>query len=182
MKFNFVFLIFTILLVSVFADEHDLQPPEEVPTESSEKPKSFQRKAAKGLDEETSAEIDKNSADKIDDDDSTESFIKIMAEDLNFPHSGIKIIKAPDLSKDNEGKKITEALSMMLENQEKWIQKIEEELEEINKNENSEIPIEREKTAEEIEGNKMKIELTLYYLVQLIFNHHDSFLILAIYF
>jgi hypothetical protein len=42
---------------------------------------------------------------------------------------------------------------MMLENQEKWIQKIEEELEEINKNENSEVPVEREKTAEEIEGN-----------------------------
>jgi hypothetical protein len=151
MKLNFVFLFFTTLLVFAFAD---LEPPEAVPTESSEKPKSLERKAAKGLDEESSAEVDeKSSAEKSDDDDNTEHFIKLMANDLNFPSSGIKIIKAPDLSKDNEGKKITEALSMMLENQEKWIQKIEEELEEINKNENSEVPVEREKTAEEIEGN-----------------------------
>lgn len=163
MKFNFVILTFTALIVDcVFADL-DLQPPppESTYSESNEKPNSLERKAAKGLDEDNSGEVedDKGSAGKIDD-YNTENFIKIMANDLNFPSGGIKIIKAPDLSKDNEGKKITEALSMMLENQEKWIQKIEEELEEINKNENSEVLIEREKSAEEIEGNYFSVYVT----------------------
>lgn len=152
MNFNLIFL-FATFIISSFADH--LEPPSEVSSTSSssdslDKPKPFERKAAKGLDEEsTSDELEKSDDE---DEDDNEKFIKIMANDLNFPSGGIKIVKAPDLSKDNEGKKITEALAQMLENQEKWIQKIEEELEEINKND-ADIPVERERTAEEIEGN-----------------------------
>jgi hypothetical protein len=142
------FLILIIAICAIFSSSFaDLEPPEQPVEHENTKPKSLERKSAKGLDEE---ETSKESNDYEYD----EKFIKIIENDLNFPSAGIKIIKAPDLSKDNEGKKITEAISMMLENQEKWIQKIEEELEEINKNDR-EIPIEREKTAEEIEGKCM---------------------------
>lgn len=153
MKLNILFFLFATFLIS--NSSADLEPPEETTSTTSEsldKSKSLERKAAKGLEEEetTSDELNSNEKSAADEDD-TDKFIKIMANDLNFPSSGIKIIKAPDLSKDNEGKKITEALAQMLENQEKWIQKIEEELEEINKND-AEAPVEREKTADEIEG------------------------------
>lgn len=149
MKFYKVLFVCATFIIS--CSLADLEPPEASLSESLDKPKSLERKAAKGLDEDTSEESNQDSSEKTDDED-TERFIKLMSNDLNFPSGGIKIIKAPDLSKDNEGKKITEALAMMLENQEKWIQKIEEELEEINKND-GEAAIERQKTAEEIEGN-----------------------------
>lgn len=147
MKIFIVLILFATSIIT--CSLADLEPPEASLRDSLDKPKSLERKSAKGLDEDNSEEADQDSSEKTDGED-TERFIKLMSNDLNFPSGGIKIIKAPDLSKDNEGQKITEALTMMLENQEKWIQKIEEELEEINKND--EVPIEREKTAEEIEG------------------------------
>lgn len=140
MKFNFVFLI-----IATFAITHclgDLKPPESTDQKETAD-KQYERKSAKGLDEDS----------QENDEDDDEKFIKIITDDLNIPSSGIKIIKAPDLSKDNEGKKITETLAKMLESQEKWIQKFEEELDEISKSDTPEEQIEKEKTAEEIEGN-----------------------------
>ena len=143
MKFNFVILIVvTTLITHSFGN---LEPPE---SDQRDKFKQYERKSAKGLDDGDSQE-DEN--DRITSEED-EKFIKIITEDLNIPSSGIKIVKAPDLSKDNEGKKISETIAKMLESQEKWIQKFEEELEENNKNELTEEPVEIEKTAEEIEG------------------------------
>lgn len=147
MKFNFViFIIATFAISYAFGS---LEPPEANFDDSEGKAKQYERKSAKGLDEDSSENDEKTSSEETDE---NEKFIKILADDLNFPSSGIKIIKAPDLSKDNEGKKITETLAMMLESQDKWIKKIEEELEEINKNEELEEKPEKEKTADEIEG------------------------------
>lgn len=129
-----------------------LQGPE---SELQDKSKQYERKAAKGMDEEQQQppeEDDKSSSESTDEKDESDRFAKILADDLNFPSAGIKIVKAPDLSKDSDSKKISETLAMMLESQEKWIQKFEEELEEMNKQETPEEPI-IEKTVDEIEGN-----------------------------
>ena len=150
MKINFSILFFATFLI--FNAIGTLQGPE---SDLVDKSKQYERKSAKGLDEEsteTSGESD--TIYGSEDSDDSEKFVKILAEDLNMASSGIKIVKAPDLSKDSDNKKITETLAMMLENQEKWIQKFEEELEEMNKNEAIEEPA-IEKTAEEIEGALM---------------------------
>jgi hypothetical protein len=132
-------------------------------TSSDDTTKQYhERKSAKGLDEDEKYDSEKidttttttSTSSEDEKDDENERFIKILSEDLNFPSGGIKIIKAPDLSKDNEGKKITDTLAMMLENQDKWIKKIEEELDDLNKVEEEsveEVPV-KEKTADEIEG------------------------------
>lgn len=147
MKISFSILIFTTFLISIVIG--NLQSPD---GELLDKSKEYERKSAKGMDEETTNSDDKTSSIEDMEDSESEPYIKILADDLNFPSSGIKIIKAPDLSKDSDSKKISETLAMMLESQEKWIQKFEEELEEMNKNESPEEP-EAEKTAEEIEGS-----------------------------
>lgn len=147
MKINFSILFFATFLIPNAIGT--LQGPE---SDLVDKSKQYERKSAKGLDEEsseTSGEPD--SIYSSEEGDDSEKFVKILAEDLNMASAGIKIVKAPDLSKDSDNKKITETLAMMLENQEKWIQKFEEELEEMNKNEAIEEPV-VEKTAEEIEG------------------------------
>jgi hypothetical protein len=150
MKLNFVIFIIATFAIS-YAFE-SLEPPPE-PDSSQEQSRQYDRKAAKGLDGEESGEQQaKEQTTTSSEETDEEKFIKILADDLNYPSGGIKIVKAPDLSKDNEGKKITDTLALMLENQEKWIQKIEEELDEINKNESAEDKQEKEKTAEEIEG------------------------------
>lgn len=148
MKFNFV--IFLIIAISAIARSQE--PPEPDQRDSY---KQYERKSAKGLD--GNSEQSSTTAATSSEEDDDEKFIKIITEDFNIPSSGIKIIKAPDLSKDNEGKKITETLAKMLESQEKWIQKFEEELEEINKSESaeSEVSVEKEKTAEEIEADNL---------------------------
>lgn len=145
MKTSFYVLFFaTILVVSVVGS---IQGPE---ADLEDKSKQYERKSAKSLESERSEADDENaSADSGEETD--EQYVKILAEGLNMPTSGIKIIKAPDLSKDSENKKISETLAMMLESQEKWIQKFEEELEEMNKQEKIDVPV-VEKTAEEIEG------------------------------
>lgn len=145
--------IFTIstLFVTTFIisfGSGTLQGPE---SELLDKSKEYERKSAKGLDEEPPDDDGKASKETAEESDDSERFAKLLADDLNFPSSGIKIVKAPDLSKDSDNKKISETLAMMLESQEKWIQKFEEELEEMNKNESPEEPV-VEKTAEEIEG------------------------------
>ena len=127
-----------------------MQGPE---SELLDKSKQYERKSAKGLDEET-AETGEEAAKEIetvDESDESERFVKLLADDFNMPSAGIRIVKAPDLSKDSDNKKISETLTLMLASQEKWIQKFEEELEEMNKSEAPEEP-EVEKTAEEIEG------------------------------
>jgi cysteinyl-tRNA synthetase len=146
MKIRFSVLLFTSILFSI--GYGNLQGPDD---ELLDKSKQYERKSSKVLEQETSTENEKTSTEETDENSESEPFIKILAEDLNFPSSGIKIVKAPDLSKDSDNKKISETLTMMLESQEKWIQKFEEELEEMNKNESPEEP-EVEKTAEEIEG------------------------------
>lgn len=151
MKFNFSFLFFTTFLISSAIGT--LQGPE---SELLDKSKQYERKSAKGLDEESSEDDEPASKETAEEKDESDRFAKLLADDLNFPSSGIKIIKAPDLSKDSDSKKISETLALMLESQEKWIMKFEEELEEMNKNESPEEPA-VEKTAEEIEG---KIVLT----------------------
>lgn len=143
-KFSLL-LTFGILVSCAIAS---LQGPD---SELFDKSKQYERKSAKGMDEEPPPETEKKSRDTSEEDDDSERFVKILADDLSFPSSGIKIIKAPDLSKDSDNKKISETLAMMLESQEKWIQKFEEELEEMNKNETPEEPV-VEKTATELEG------------------------------
>lgn len=145
MKTQFSVLIFAILLFSFAIGTLQVE------SEIHDKSKQYERKAAKGLDDGSSEHEETASQETADATDDTDRFAKLIADDLNFPSAGIKIIKAPDLSKDSENKKISETLAMMLESQEKWIQKFEEELEEMNKNE---LPVEpvAEKTAEEIEG------------------------------
>lgn len=140
MKINVLVLIFTTFLFS-FA----------IGSEDPERSNQYERKAAKGLEEESSTDEATSSKENVEDKDDSEPFAKVI-DDLSFPNAGIKIIKVPDLSKDSESKKISDTLASMLESQEKWIQKFEEELEEMNKNE---LPVEVvvEKSAEEIEGN-----------------------------
>jgi hypothetical protein len=131
MKLNFaIFLIFSLTILQVTSIEE-----------------KYDRKAAKGLEDDENSSKEDSSSDTEE-----EKLITMNDDELNFPSSGIKIIQAPDLSKDNDGKKLSETLAMMLESQEKWIQKYEEELEEMNKNEVTEEEPVREKTAEEIEG------------------------------
>lgn len=142
----FSVLFFAIFLLSFALGT--LQGPE---SELLDKSKQYERKSAKGFDDESSDDDSKAGQETIEESDESDRYAKLLAEDLNFPSSGIKIVKAPDLSKDSDSKKISETLAMMLESQEKWIQKFEEELEEMNKNELPE-EIQVEKTAEEIEG------------------------------
>lgn len=140
MKIKFSVLICSSILISFAFGARLTGGPD---SELHDKSKQYERKAAKGLDEEPTTDEESSEPDE------SEQFAKLI--DLNFPGAGIKIIKAPDLSKDSDSKKISETLAMMLESQEKWIQKFEEELEEMNK---SELPVEPviEKTADEIEG------------------------------
>lgn len=149
MKF-FSVLFFAIPLVNIALGT--LQGPE---SELLDKSKQYERKSSKGMEEEpVNDEKARDASSKeaaTEETEESDRFAKLLAEDLNFPSSGIKIIKAPDLSKDSDSKKISETLALMLESQEKWIQKFEEELEEMNKNETPELP-EVEKTPEEIEG------------------------------
>lgn len=153
MKVKFSVLLFTTFLIS-FAIGTRIQGPD---SELSDKSKQYERKSAKGLDEEKTEDDDKEDKEASDENDESDRFAKLLAEDLNFPSSGIKIVKAPDLSKDSDSKKISETLAMMLESQEKWIQKFEEELEEMNKIEAIEEPV-VEKTAEEIEGKRSDVQ------------------------
>lgn len=145
MKFLFIFVIYLILQTvssTLQGPDTSTAPNDKSTTSPSD------RKSSKMLDDES------NAAEKDDESyDDTEKFVKIIAEDLNFPSSGIKIVKAPDLSKDSDNKKIRETLANLLESQEKWIQKFEEELEEMEKQEVTvEPPV--EKTPEEIEGER----------------------------
>lgn len=143
MKFLLIFVIF-LLLQSLVSST--LQGPDSSTTPSDKTNTPSDRKSSKSLDEEPATT--KTSDESYDE---TEKFVKIIANDLNFPSSGIKIVKAPDLSKDSDNKKIRETLANLLESQEKWIQQFEEELEEMEKQEvTEEEPV--EKTPEEIEG------------------------------
>lgn len=144
MKFSLL-LTFGILISCAIAS---MQGPD---SELFDKSKQYERKSAKGMDDDLPSETEKKSEDTSEENDDSERFVKILADDLSFPSSGIKIVKAPDLSKDSDSKKISETLAMMLESQEKWIQKFEEELEEMNKSETPEEPV-VEKSAVELEG------------------------------
>lgn len=142
-----LFSIFIISSLLFIATSASLQGPE---SELVDKSKQFERKSAKGLGEQT------KSVDETTDitDEKAESTGDKKDDKLEFilSESGIKIIRAPDLSKEGEGKTISETLSLLLANQEKWIQKIEDELEDLNKKDELEQLIPKEKTAEEIEG------------------------------
>ncbi|CAG9808107.1 unnamed protein product [Chironomus riparius] len=148
MKYSLVILIFATTLISYSFG--NLEPPESV---ERDKLKQYERKSAKGLDEDSQEEIHENQ-DKTNSEED-EKFLKLIRDELNLPTSGIKIVKAPDLSKDNEGKVVTESITKILESQEKWIQQFEEELDEINKKELSIETVEVEKTAEEIEADNL---------------------------
>lgn len=135
MKIFFSTLFFGTFVIFTLGN---LQGPE---SELVDKSKQYERKAAKGLEEDNVESEDSTSKESTDDDsEDSDRFANLLADDLNFPSSGIKIVKAPDLSKDSDNKKISETLALMLESQEKWIQKFEEELEEMNKNEEPEEP------------------------------------------
>lgn len=152
------FLI-ALILLSIFFEsslsDDLLSPPtsessETVKDSSDEKnPGSNDRKSAKKLEETNEEDENKKNIEP----DNFDQFSKYISEGLNFPGSAIKIIKAPDLSKDKDSKKVSETISLLLENQEKWIQKIESELDDLNKKEeeNSGEPP-KEKTPDEIEG------------------------------
>lgn len=157
MKLNFSFLFFTTFLISFVIGS--LQGPE---SELLDKSKQYERKSAKGLDDESLEDEESSSKETAEEKDESDRFAKLLADDLNFPSSGIRIVKAPDLSKDSDSKKISETLAMMLESQEKWIQKFEEELEEMNKNELPDEPA-VDKTAEEIEGKTVSPSILLHH-------------------
>ncbi|XP_062538412.1 protein sel-1 homolog 1-like [Armigeres subalbatus] len=90
------------------------------------KESSNQRKSAEGLLEELVLE---NSGKKS----SEKSEYEVLSDDLQFMHSAIKIVKAPDLSQDKESRKMSEMLNELLDSHERMIQKIESEIEEINR-------------------------------------------------
>ncbi|XP_070500245.1 protein sel-1 homolog 1 [Chironomus tepperi] len=146
MKYNLVILIFATILISYSFG--DLEPPESA---ERDKLKQYERKSAKGLDDSSQEDETPKRTDSEED----EKFLKLIREELNLPTGGIKIVKAPDLSKDNEGKAVTESITKILESQEKWIQQFEEELDEINKKEQTNEIVEVEKTAEEIEADNL---------------------------
>lgn len=151
-----LFSIFIISSLLFIATSASLQGPE---SELIDKSKQFERKSAKGLGEKT------KSVDETTDitDEKAESTGDKKEDKLEFilSESGIKIIRAPDLSKNGEEKKVSETLSLLLANQEKWIQKIEDELEDLNKKDELEQLIPKEKSAEEIEGMIIYIILIL---------------------
>lgn len=144
MKYNLIFLIFFVTTLISYSFGN-LEPPESAKRDNS---KQYERKTAKGLDEESQENENQDRTNSEED----EKFLKLIREELNLPTSGIKIVKAPDLSKDNEGKTVADSITKILESQEKWIQQFEEELDEINKKELTKEIVEVEKTAEEIEG------------------------------
>lgn len=117
----------------------------------------YERKSAKGLEEENREKSTVQDADTED----IEKYKKFIGEEFSMSSGSIKIINAPDLSNGND-KKVTDTLNAMMEYHEKWIQKIENELEEIEKAEResaNEEPV-KEKTADEIEGNFSSSYLT----------------------
>ena len=127
-----------------------LQGPEEEANPDPGPTTSYERKSAKGLEadsKEESSDQDANDAEDI------EKFKKFIGDEFSMSSGSIKIINAPDLSNGND-KKVADTLNALMENHEKWIQKIENELEEIEKAEiesaNEEPP--KEQTADEIEG------------------------------
>lgn len=143
MKSIFVFV--TLLIIQAVSS--NLQGPESSLTD--DKSKQYERKSAKGIDDDKDTDEAEHQREFKDE---FETEVKnFLAKDLNLQSSGIKIVKAPDLSKEGDNKKISETLANLLENQEKWIQKFEEELEEMEKQEVVE-EIVVEKTPEEIEG------------------------------
>lgn len=157
MKIYFSTLFFATFVIFTLGN---LQGPE---SELVDKSKQYERKAAKGLDEDHADSEDATSKETTDDSEDSDRFANLLADDLNFPSSGIKIVKAPDLSKDSDNKKISETLALMLESQEKWIQKFEEELEEMNKNEATEEPkveMTPEEQKREAEGKSLQSAFT----------------------
>lgn len=142
-----LFSIFIISSLLFIVSSASLQGPE---SELIDKSKQFERKSAKGLGEKT-----KNVDETTDiTEEKAESTGDNKEEKLEFilSDSGIKIIRAPDLSKEGEDKQVSEALSLLLANQEKLIQKIEDELEDLNKIDELEQMIPKERSADEIEG------------------------------
>lgn len=145
MKSSFVFV--TLLLI-IQAVSSSLQGPDS--SLLNDKSKQNDRKSAKGVEDDQESQEQSDNQKPLSDD--FEQDIKnYLSKDFNLPSSGIKIVKAPDLSKEGDNKKITETLANLLESQEKWIQKFEEELEEMDKQETVEEVV-VEKTPEEIEG------------------------------
>lgn len=153
-------MIVTLIVLSIFLGRSQsddlLSPPltaesSETSVDSDDK-NSNERKSAKGLEENEEESGRKGSDEK--EPENIDQFSKFISEGLNFPASAIKIIKAPaDLSKDKDSKKVSETITMLLENQEKWIQKIESELDDLNKQEESNLEEPpRERTPDEIEG------------------------------
>lgn len=154
-------LIVSLIVLSIFLGRSQsddlLSPPltadsSETSVNSGDDKSSNERKSAKGL-EEDEEEIGRKGSDEKEP-ENIDQFSKFISEGLNFPASAIKIIKAPaDLSKDKDSKKVSETITMLLENQEKWIQKIESELDDLNKQEESNLEEPpRERTPDEIEG------------------------------
>uniref|UniRef100_U5EUQ4 Putative extracellular protein sel-1 n=1 Tax=Corethrella appendiculata TaxID=1370023 RepID=U5EUQ4_9DIPT len=115
--------------------------------------KSYQRKSSEPIDETDSNEDDKKSPTS-----DTINYKDFLPEDFSFSSSAIKIIKAPDLSQDKEGKKVHEMLNDLLASHGKLIEKIENELVEIEENYpvNEEEP--KELTVEELQAELIYTE------------------------
>ncbi|XP_065085460.1 protein sel-1 homolog 1 [Ochlerotatus camptorhynchus] len=135
------FLLCGILLLfgEVWSEVEPPQGPEETSSsvgssrkrdgdepEESTKDGSNQRKSAEGLLEEiVLEESEQKKSERVE--------FEALSDELHFMRSAIKIVKAPDLSQDKESRKMSEMLNELLDSHERMIQKIESEIEEINR-------------------------------------------------
>lgn len=118
---------------------------------------TYQRKSAEGLLEKSF--LGREAAERQEAAESAQKKEKsgydFLPDELHFMRSAIKIVKAPDLSQDKENRKMSEMLNELLESHERMIQKIESEIEEINKivpGEEEEAP--KPPTPEELEAQE----------------------------
>uniref|UniRef100_A0A8D8GKK2 Protein sel-1 homolog 1 n=2 Tax=Culex pipiens TaxID=7175 RepID=A0A8D8GKK2_CULPI len=123
---------------------------DESPSDATTTSTENDRKSAEGLLEESvlgREEEARREASRTDFD--------VFSDELHFiGGSAIKIVKAPDLSQDKENRKMSEMLNEMLENHERMIQKIESEIDEINRLEPVEPEVVRPLTPEELEAQE----------------------------
>ncbi|XP_059618669.1 protein sel-1 homolog 1 [Phlebotomus argentipes] len=127
-----------LLNISLLARTVDPQGPDGGATSSANPPDSNLRKHSAG-----------------DSDNAEESDEPPSGQDTLHIYSPIKLVKAPDLSQEKDPQKVSEMLSDILEKHTRWIERLEEEIKEIdseNKEADNEPP--RELTPEEIHAQE----------------------------
>ncbi|XP_055679207.1 protein sel-1 homolog 1 [Lutzomyia longipalpis] len=155
--FGFIHALLLLSFVFVVRTDDPQGPPDGANRRSNVAPESNLRKQ---IAEDDSEENDKSSQ-----------------ETLNI-YSPIKLVKAPDLSQEKDPQKVSEMLSDILEKHSKWIEKMEEEIKEID-NENPEDvnAAPRELTPEEIEAHNL-YENAMYNLNRTNPNREEAYLMM----